>query len=58
MKYYNLYYKDALINNRPLTEEEALSVYKESIIYKYDKISKRNIPIETKNIQYVKTIII
>jgi hypothetical protein len=58
MKYYNLYYRDSKINNRPITEEDL------ELIKKTNQISKRNMitgkleVIPSNKIKVVKTILI
>jgi len=58
MKYFNLYYLDMKLNNRPLTEEELEEVKKSKLISKRNSITGKleNIPIDRINI--VKTILV
>ena len=58
MKYFNLYYLDSKLNNRPLTEKE-LEVFKKSkIVTKRNSVNGKmeNIPIN--KIRVIKTILI
>lgn len=58
MKYYNLYYLDSKLNNRPLNEEELETVKKSRMISKRNSVTCKleNIPIN--NIRIIKTILI
>ena len=58
MTYYNLYYKNVKLNNRPITEEEKLNVIKSKEIYKKNSINNHLEKINTSEINFVKTIII
>ncbi len=58
MKYFNLYYLDSKLNNRPLTAEE-LEVFKNSkVVTKRNSVTGKleNIPID--KIRVIKTILI
>lgn len=58
MKYYNLYYLDSKLNNRPLNDEELEAVKKSRMISKRNSVTGKleNIPIN--NIRIIKTILI
>ena len=58
MKYYNLYYLDSKLNNRPLNEEELEAFKKSRMISKRNSVTGKleNIPIN--NIRIIKTILI
>jgi len=58
MKYYNLYYLENKLNNRPITEEELKEINKKQQIYKRDLLTGKLKSIPTNKIQVVKTIII
>jgi len=58
MTYYNLYYKNVKLNNRPITEEEKLNVIKSKEIYKKNSLNNHLEKINTSEINFVKTIII
>ena len=58
MTYYNLYYKNVKLNNRPITEEEKLNVIKSKEIYKKNSINNHLEKINTSEIKFVKTIVI
>lgn len=58
MKYYNLYYKDLKINNRPITEDELKSVKESKTIYKRNNVTQKLESISVKEIHIRKTIII
>ncbi len=58
MNYFNIYYLDRKLNNRPLTEEELDAVKKSHIIQKRNSVTCKleNIPIN--KIRVIKTILI
>ena len=58
MKYYNIYYKGAKINNRPLTEEDAAIIKNETSIRKKNIITNKIELIPVDQIKFVNTIII
>ena len=58
MEYYNTYYKDRKLNNRPLTAEEISNIKNLKEIYKRNKISNKLEEINTSEITYIKTILI
>ncbi len=58
MKYYNVYYLENKLNNRPITEEELKEINKKQQIYKRDLLTGKLKSIPTNKIQVVKTIII
>lgn len=58
MNYYNIYYKDNKLNNRPLSEDEISNVKNLKEIYKRNNISNKLEKIDTSKITYIKTILI
>lgn len=58
MKYYNLYYKDTKINNRPITENDLLKIKEVKNIVKHNNITGKLENIPTDKIRPIKTIII
>lgn len=58
MNYYNIYYKDNKLNNRPLSEDEVSNVKNLKEIYKRNTISNKLEKIDTSKITYIKTILI
>ena len=58
MKHYNIYYKEAKLNNRPLTLEDLNNVLKQKTIIKKNSITNKNEQINTSDIRIVRTIII
>ena len=58
MNYYNIYYKDNKLNNRPLSEDEVFNVKNLKEIYKRNTISNKLEKIDTSKITYIKTILI
>ena len=58
MNYYNIYYKDNKLNNRPLSEDEVFNVKNLKEIYKRNNISNKLEKIDTSKITYIKTILI
>ena len=58
MKYYNLYYRDSKINNRPITEQDLEVVKKSKNISKRNFITGKLELIPVNQIEVVKTIII
>ena len=58
MNYYNIYFKDKKINNRPLNDEELKNVKEQKEIYKHNNITNSLEKISTNDIYAVKTIII
>lgn len=59
MKYFNLYYNESKINNRPLTQEELDIIIKENKdIIKHNNVTNKNEKIPLSKIKAIKTIII
>jgi hypothetical protein len=58
MKYYNLYYKDSKLNNRPVTEMQLDTILNQKHIYKRNSITNKIEDIPTNQIQIIKTILI
>lgn len=58
MRYYNIYYKENKLNNRPLTEDEINNIKEAKEIYKRNNVSGKLESIDTSKINYIKTIII
>lgn len=58
MIYYNLYYKDSKINNRPITDKDLELVKESKIISKKNRLSGKIEEIPVNKIQIVKTILI
>jgi hypothetical protein len=58
MKYYNLYHKDSKLNNKPISEDEKNEIIKQHEIYKKCMFNNKLERIKTKDIKFVKTIII
>lgn len=58
MKYYNIYYKDTKINNRPLTDEELDTIKNSKSIYKRNSITEKLEEIPINKIRIIKTILI
>ena len=59
MKYYNMYYKNTKINNRPLTNEDVQLIYKSNkYIVKHDSLTNKNEQIPLSAVKLIKTIII
>jgi len=56
--YYNLYYKDTKINNRPITDDDLKLVKESKIINKRNMITGKLEIIPVNRIKFVKTIII
>lgn len=58
MKYFNLYYLDSKLNNRPLNEDELETFKKSKIVSKRNSITGKieNIPVD--RIRVIKTIVI
>jgi hypothetical protein len=58
MKYFNLYYLDTKLNNRPLNEDELETFKKSKIVSKRNSITGKieNIPVD--RIRVIKTIVI
>ncbi len=58
MKYFNLYYLDTKLNNRPLNEDELETFKKSKIVSKRNSITGKveNIPVD--RIRIIKTIVI
>ena len=58
MIYYNLYYKGNKLNNRPISEEEKTKILNNKEVFKQNKINKTLNKINTKEINFIKKIII
>ena len=58
MIYYNLYYKDSKINNRPITDKDLELVKESKTISKKNRLSGKIEEIPVSKIQIVKTILI
>lgn len=58
MKYYNLYYLDNKLNNRPITESQLENIMNQKNIYKRNSITNKIENIPTDKIQIIKTILI
>lgn len=58
MIYYNLYYKDSKINNRPITDKDLELVKESKTISKKNRLSGKIEEIPVNKIQIVKTILI
>ena len=58
MKYFNVYYKDIKINNRPLTEDDIKSIKDSKFIYKRNNITNKLENIPTNKIKIIKTTLI
>lgn len=58
MKYYNLYYQDIKINNRPITESDLDIVKQQKSINKKNSITGKLEIIPINKIKIVKTIVI
>ena len=59
MKYYNMYYKNMKINNRPLKEDDLKSIYNsKKYIIKHNSLTNKNEQIPLSEIQLIKTIVI
>lgn len=59
MKYYNMYYKNNKINNRPLTDEDVNTIYNSNnYIIKHNTLSGKNEQIPLSKVRLIKTIII
>ena len=58
MKYYNLYYKDSKLNNRPVNEMQLDTILNQKHIYKRNSITNKIEDIPTNQIQIIKTILI
>ena len=55
---YNIYYKGTKLNNRPLSESDIIEIKNKKTIYKRNQIFNELEEIPTKDISYIKTIII
>lgn len=58
MKYYNIYYKDVKINNRPLTDKELDAIKDSKLIHKRNNITEKMEEIPVNKIKIIKTILI
>lgn len=58
MKYYNLYYQDIKINNRPITEDDLNIVKQQKSISKRNSITGKLEIMPIDKIKIVKTIVI
>lgn len=59
MKYYNMYYKNNKINNRPLTDDDLKTIYSsKKYIIKHNTLSGNNEQIPLSEVRLIKTIII
>lgn len=58
MIYYNLYYKGNKLNNRPISEEEKVTILDNKEVFKQNKVNKTLNKINTNEIHFIKTIII
>ena len=58
MIYYNLYYKGNKLNNRPISEEEKMTILDNKEVFKQNKVNKTLNKINTNEIHFIKTIII
>ena len=59
MKFFNLYYNDSKINNRPLSKEELDNIMKtDKDIIKHNNITGKNEKIPLNKIRVIKTIVI
>ena len=58
MEYYNIYYHGKKLNNRPIPEDQIPEIKSKDEIYKRNSITNTLEKIQTKKINFVKTIII
>ncbi len=58
MKYFNIYYKEQKINNRPLTQEQLDEVLKTNEIHKRNNITNKLESIPVNKLNVIKTIIL
>ena len=59
MKYYNMYYKNMKINNRPIKDEDLKHIFNsKKYIIKHNSLTNKNEQIPLSEIQLIKTIVI